>query len=81
MPDRQGRGHDVGAPALTVTGAADVGRADLRTAPCPVAAEGLTVAVRVSTVPENCGLCGEAPSTVVVGIGLTVKRQRAGGGA
>jgi hypothetical protein len=38
----------------------------------PVAA-GLIVAVRVSEVPTNCGLAGEAVKTVVVEIGLTVK--------
>ena len=38
----------------------------------PVAAEGLTVAVRVTELPEGCGLDGLSLSVVVVAVGVDV---------
>ncbi len=38
----------------------------------PVADDGATVAVRVSWVPNSCGLAGEAVNVVVVGTPVTV---------
>ena len=63
---------DVAAtPPVTVTG---VPMSVVPTENCtvPVAALGLTVAVKVTDVPPGWGLVGEAVSPVVVGMAVTV---------
>ena len=70
-PDGQRRRLHWALPPLTVTGP-PMSVVPTSNWTVPGAADGVIVAVRVSWVPKNSGLGGEALSAVLVVIGLTV---------